>query len=484
MRNRVLLIVPFQYQSEITQRYTNRIPLGVLYLGEFLRKFRGDEVEVLDLSIVPIDFEFDKFISGLRPNIVGISIHSTPIAPFSFELSKIIKEILPSCILIAGGVHPSIMPNHVLNNSQFDIVVQGEGEIIFYNLISAIEAGADLQQVSGIAFKSNEEIINTGTGPVVDMNLLPPMPSDLIDLNKYDLSVPYMPKGKTLNLMTSRGCVFKCAYCAYKSVSPSKVRYKSPQILIEELESIIENHGISNFYFMDDDFSLNQKRMQELSYLIHKHGLRVHWRCQTRADSFIRDPENPKRFSEMGCNHISIGIESGDQELLNRINKKISLDTAQKAIAAAKEYGIKVRAYLMVGLPYQTFASIRKTIDFVMKTKPDEISIETFVPFPGSPIFEGLSKWGVRFVDNDISHHFMRQDWFDLSAPRHAVSPVIETNWMTGSEIIDARQQILNAFSTINKEEASFEDESHTVSGAYLKSLLPHLNTDSSNRHQ
>ncbi|MCG6551463.1 MAG: B12-binding domain-containing radical SAM protein [Candidatus Magnetominusculus sp. LBB02] len=451
---KVLLIQPFPYKISINDRYTERIPLGIQYIGDIIKDRLRQEIRILDLSIKDSNFDLSKYLIDYAPDVVGISIHSTYIAPVSFTIAEIVKIVLPDCIMLAGGAHASADPYHILKNRDFDIVVRGEGEEIVYNLLRLIMTREDINNVQGIIYRRNEELIDNGFGSLPNMDLLPPMPSTLINIDDYQLKVPYMPEGKTLNLITSRGCPYRCSFCSYKSISGTQHRFKTAENLVSELERAKINYGISNFYFLDDNFLLDNNRILAIQNILRNRKLRIYWRCQARADSFVKNSNLAELISGMGCTHISFGIESGDQQVLNIINKNLYLDSAKQAIFLAKQNGILVRLFLMVGLPFQDVHSIQKTIDFLYETQPDEISVSIFVPFQGSPIYADLSKWGISFVNNDLSNHLYREDW--LSCPTsNNVRPIIETKWLTSDEIFDAKIRIEQAFESVKGQRVS-----------------------------
>lgn len=449
---RILLIQPFPFKTSGTTRYSNRIPLGVMYIGEVLSKLPRTEVHILDLSLEKPDFNFSKFLLDFSPEIVGVSIHSTAIASFSYELAKKIKNNAPGCLLLAGGAHASAAPIDVMNNSCFDIVVAGEGEEVVCELVRQFSTNNDITKVVGIYFCKNNQIINTGFGTLPDLNSLPHMPSKLIDINNYNLEVPYLPSGKTINLISSRGCPYKCQFCSYKSVSGTRPRFRSAKMLFAELDRAVNEFRINNFYFVDDNFLCDFDRILELKKMVHAQMLKIQWKCQARAEFLTKKTCIAETIASMGCKHVSFGIETADQNVLNRISKHLRVSEGKAAIRLAKTQEIAVRCFLMVGLPFQTNDSINKTIDFLYETQPDEISVNIFVPFPGSPIYDNPKKWGISFINNDNSSQICRRDWLDNNSSK-TILPVTETQWMNSTEILLAKNRIEEAFSAIKGQQ-------------------------------
>jgi len=440
----VLLIHPFPYDKHIGKRYTNRIPLGLCYIGEVLRQQNSVAVRLLDLSTKEPSFDLAAYLRMVNPDLIGFSVHSTSTAPLAFELARLAKQELPNCVLLAGGAHPSALPIDTLKYSEFDIVVIGEGELTMSKLVQSLQRDTNLQDVEGIAFKRGA-ICVTGQGPKPNLDTLPFMPPTFLNLEDYNLDVPHMRPGKTLNLVTMRGCPYRCAFCSYKAISGNAPRFRSAKHVVAEMERAVRLFNISNFYFVDDDFVLSPRRVREICSLLGERSLDIQWRCQCRPDSFVRDAQMAHIMHEAGCIHVSFGIESGDQELLGKINKRLDLEAAKRAITKARNEGIHARAFLMVGLPFQNWESIEKTVGFLKAHPPNEISVEVFVPHPGSPIYQNLRKWGVHFVEADTSHHLHRLDWLDL-ASGETPFPVISTRWMSAKEIAEAKAFIEHCF--------------------------------------
>lgn len=460
---------------------TDKLPLGVLYLYQSLKIKFGNaiNVEILDICTKDETFNFNEYLQYHKPDLVGLSIHSTSAFPFGVEIANTIRKIIPEIIIIAGGLHPSIEPERTIIDMHADIVVRGEGELILNELVEVINSGKDLSTVKGISYKNEHgKIIYTPPGKLPSMNALPFIPPKNFNIADYELETPYMI-GPTINIMFSRGCPYLCNYCSYKAISGRVSRTKSVERQVEEIEYIINTFGINNFYFFDDNIGFKRERMEMFCHLILNKRLKINWRGQIRADLLNR--EFLSLMKQSGLNHLSFGIESGDQYVLDKMNKGITIEQIKNAASWCNELGIHTRFFLMVGLPYQTFnffryvkalikrrqfsliiksfylwirgqwiSSIDKSIKLLEETIPDELTVEFFMPFPGSTISKNLSNWGIKIIDRDLSHYKYRIDWMGLKEDISV--PVIKTDWMSNKDIYKAKLKLFTAFNNLKKD--------------------------------
>ncbi|MBM3251713.1 MAG: radical SAM protein, partial [Candidatus Omnitrophica bacterium] len=349
---KILLIVAATLGRKLT---TDKIPLGALYLYQSLKQHFADriDVEILDLATKDEKFDFDEFVRINNPDSVWISIHGTAAISASGEICRRIKNILPEVNIVAGGVQTSTEPEYILNELPIDIVARGEGEIIAINLVEAINSGRDLASIKGISYKAgNGKILHNPDERVLDMDELPLIPPADFNIDDYDLNTPFMD-GKTINIMFTRGCPYNCSYCSYKAISGQRSRSKSAQRQLEEIEYIMDTLGIHNFYFFDDSLGLHREIMVEFCRLVIERGLDIHWRGQTRVN--LVDRELLELMKRAGLNQLSFGVESGDQEVLDLLRKRTTLQQIKGATERCRELGIHTRFFLMAGLPFQTY---------------------------------------------------------------------------------------------------------------------------------
>jgi len=434
-----------------------RPPFSLYGLYMVLKKEFGDRVEikVLDLAIQDADFKIKDYLIQEGPDLVGVSTSCSFYAGFAEEMSRVAKEALPETVLVNGGIHASVVPFEVVQESPLDFLVQGDGEIVFPEALRVIMDGdGDISKVGGIWYiDSNGQPASTGNPVFPSLDDLPLGVPDILDevIGKYDLSSPYFGGEKAWQLFCSRGCPVGCKFCAVEAISGQKIRAMSPERVVAEIKHIVRRYNIHNFNFTDDFFTFNIERARKISELIlqDQELSNVKWKITTRAD---RLPEDlVEIMARAGLIHISFGIESPDPTVLKAIQKSASVGSYKKATALAHKYGIRVRHLLMAGLPEQDEQSIDKTIDFLEEARPDEIFVAIYTPFPGSEYSKNPELYG--FLPTHISYEDMIMR--EVVQEGDIVKPVVAvpTRWMTAEEILRARDKIVTAFEEIQKKD-------------------------------
>jgi len=458
---KAVVIVTFPYNEiPYAERYRNRIPLGAGYICASLREELGAEnVEFLDLAIAEDGFDLKEYLLERNFDLVCFSIHSDAVLNTTYRLANEAKEALPKALVAVGGIPPSRNPKKTIEDSGgvLDISVKGEGEEIICNVVRAANKSRSLSEVNGIAaINSSGQYLLTDTASQPDIDSLPHPPWDFIDLSKYELHVTYMD-GDCVNIISSRGCPFGCAYCSYKFVSGRAIRLRSAESVFQEMEEHYLQNGIRNFYFVDDFFTINAERVERICEMIIEKGYPFAWRVQTRADS-ISKPGLLELMKKAGVNHISIGVESGDPAVLRAVHKDLDLDVAVGAVGLAQSLGIKIRVFFMVGLPYQDWESIEKSADFIRRSRPDEISVKIYAPFGGSPISSRLSAWGLSLLpgaDRSLEQLMIHDNFHRPESPEsheRQIRPVISTRWLTADEIYKAKWYLYEVQERVERE--------------------------------
>ena len=374
-------------------------PLGLMYIAAVLKK-SGMPVKITDLCFV--DKKDWKEAIGYA-DIYGITVFSSSLY-LAKEIAQIAKENNPKCITVVGGPHPTSLPYDTLEF--FDCVVKGEGEFTFS--------------------LPKESIM---TMPLIeDLDILPLPARDLVDLHRYTRKVF---GEKATSITTSRGCPYKCAFCC-KDVFGHKVRYFSIERVVEEIKSIIKDYGIRNFIFYDDTFALNRNRVYALCEELRK--LNIIFRCNGDAR---RNTERDFRILyDAGCREIAFGIESGSQEILDRINKGVSVQQNRLAIQNAKKTGLCVKAFLMIGNPGESVKTIEETKRFMKEANPDQYTLFNFVPLPGCDIWKNPDKYGVRIVNKNFKNYYN-------IAGQNEGGCVVESDTLTRDSMAKLRQDLL-----------------------------------------
>ncbi len=373
----VLINPPHPY---LTDQKRNQ-PLGILYLAAMLEKENYD-VELVDLCYV----EEEDWIKKIpEADVYGISATTLDYLR-SVRIAKKIKENY-KCITVLGGAHATAAPKTV--DPVFDKVVVGEGELAFLDLLR------DCKDNVTKRFYQKEYVKNIDEIPFPARHLLP-----LDSIISYSL----VEKGKpATSLITSRGCSHNCSFCASRTMWGNKVRFRNADNVIMELKQIIQDYGVRHFRFHDDTMTLNKARLLELCKKMEP--LEIHWRAHTRVDR--SDMETLSAMKRAGCDEIGYGIESASQEVLDINKKRIRIEQARKAVKNAKEAGLKVRLFFIVGLPGEAKNTGKMNIDFIEDVQPDGVDVSTFVPFPGCDIYEKPQDYGMELLTHDYERFVM-----------------------------------------------------------------------------
>jgi radical SAM superfamily enzyme YgiQ (UPF0313 family) len=377
-KNKILLINP---PSEFK---TPVLPLGTASIAAYLKENNID-VSVIDAWAEELNFkELENRISQSKANIVGIYMVSPRYNEAKVTI-EMCRKTLPNSLIVAGGPHPSAVPVETLKEiPQLDICAIGEGEITMYDLAQNMS----LAKINGIAYRdkiTNEIITTVPREFIKNLDDLPFPARELFPLNKYKTHPPYGRKNPYFTMITSRGCPFQCAYCS-KDVFGQNYRTRSPKSVCDEIEELVSKYNAREIHFYDDDFTIDMDRARNICDEILKRNIKIIWSCTTRVD--LVDEELLKKMKKAGCWLISYGVESGNQQILNSINKGFTIDQVISAFEMTRKIGISTLAFLMIGLPGETKQTIQETVDLAKKLKPDFVSWGILVVYPGSHLFK------------------------------------------------------------------------------------------------
>ncbi|MEM3393778.1 MAG: radical SAM protein, partial [Candidatus Methanomethylicia archaeon] len=325
--------------------------------------------------------EIIRDIKSFSFDIVGISV-KTATFKAGLNIAKICKEINPNSIIIFGGPHIACLPEDSIKYDYIDYGVIGEGEITMSELLKSLEKGEEPNNVKGIIYKKNGKIIKTSPRePIKHLDELPiPDHENIINGKKY-------PPETHGEIITGRGCPYLCIFCASNKIWGRNVRFRSPEKVVDEIEYIKNKFGTNYFYIEDDTFTLKKSFAIEICNEIVKRKLDIKFSCETRAN--LLDKELVKKLKMAGCDDISIGVESGSDETLEKIKKGINKNEIKNAFSIIKDVGgIKTSAFVMVGFPWEKRENMINTIEFAKSLKPDRLIFSIVTPYPGTELFD------------------------------------------------------------------------------------------------
>jgi len=373
----LLISLPGHLISEVPS-----FPLGIGYLVAMLKK----EYETKAMHYQRMEHAFKQLpqiLSEFNPHVVGLTC-TTFNRGMVHQTIKLIKSAYPNIKIVLGGVHPSYMYEQALNTYGADVVVIGEGERTMLELCRALENGTSLDDVNGIAFKRGNDIILTPRREAIH-NL------DELPLPDFSYAEHLMEKSGIGYLIASRGCPVNCIFCSTGSYWGQKVRKFSVNRVVDEMELLVSKYKVKKIFFHDDTFNLGVSRVKNICNEIISRKINVEWGAQCRVVPVSQ--EMIDIMVEAGCRCLGWGIESGSKEMLERINKKITLEQIRNAYELCRKHHhiMSVGALTMVGNPGESEKTIEDTVNF-LNTIPltDRPSTAILCLLPGTPLYENF----------------------------------------------------------------------------------------------
>jgi anaerobic magnesium-protoporphyrin IX monomethyl ester cyclase len=336
----------------------------------------------------PIWLEIKEILEKEKPDILGIT-SMTPQAESARILAQIMKDIDPQTAIIQGGIHASLMPEEILAKSPVDIVALTEFDLHITQLADHLRKRLPLEKIPNIAYRNGENEIIT-TERVLPIQNIDETRHPVREIHTVGENKPTIPA--LMPMITSRGCPYNCTFCARLSLLGHKVRYRSAENVVEEIEMLYKNYRTRNIIFEDDTFTLNKPRLLKIFELLKEKKLDISWECQTKVN--VVNKELVKLLKDNGCKRISIGAESGNQEILDSINKKQTVEQIREASKIIREAGINLSPFFMVGYPNETNKTIEDTFNLIKDIDCYTAHVYPLIPMPGSKLYEDVKAKG------------------------------------------------------------------------------------------
>jgi radical SAM superfamily enzyme YgiQ (UPF0313 family) len=391
--------------------------LGLAYLAAVSER-RGDEVVIFDADVErqPVT----EFVQDFKPDIVGITAN-TPQVKQAWRTAKAIKEV-HDCPIVLGGPHVSVLPEESCEKPYVDVVVRGEGEDGWIDICNRLEtflkdqpaysteafmdpANAIFADCLGITYKTSDGQIhnNPDRSPIADLDSLPWPAYHLFKMDRYTNLQPatdHVDGARSFSIMTSRGCPYRCTFCS-QSIMPIKWRSRSPENVLAEWRHLVEDMGAQEIGVLDDSANIRVKRLEEMAHLLIENKLNhVPWIFVNGIRANLASKELLSLLKSAGLKRVAFGVETGDEEILLSIDKKVDHNTIRQAFKNAKEINLETIAFMIIGLPGETRETMQRTIDFAVELDPLIANFSMMTPYPGTKVYEIVKRQG-RFLIND-----------------------------------------------------------------------------------
>jgi anaerobic magnesium-protoporphyrin IX monomethyl ester cyclase len=370
--------------------------LGLMYLASSLRRRFQSKVTLHIWTLVSRHNRFNdeketllKQLKEFTPDMVGVRCLS--IGKDSLHIAvEVVKNWNGRCFVVVGGPYATDAPRDVLWNDSVDCVVIGEGEITVQELVERLLKEQPIAGIPGIAYRRGGEITQTESrNPIFELDSLPFPDYSLIDFDAFTnryltfSSKIYKPHA---NILTTRGCPFRCMYC--HNIHGKKFRTRSPENVLSEIRSLYEEYGFRDFQIIDDIFNLDVKRAKLICDLILKSGMRITLSFPNGVRGDMMDEELIEKMAAAGTKFISYAIETASPRLQRMIRKNLRLEKVFRAIDYTAKVGIITRGFFMLGFPTETEQEALQTIEFARASTLCGATFFTVVYFPGTELYK------------------------------------------------------------------------------------------------
>jgi len=445
----VLLINPPVFDlAEKIKIMNNKIypPLGLAYIAAVLEQ-KGFNVKIIDAFAEQLnEKKLRKRIEKSNASLVGVSNQFTSYCENAEKVAKIAKEELDAFV-VQGGIHATIATKEVLKDKNTDLVICGEGEKTFNEIAKKLCKGKSIKGIAGTAEKKGKKIVfNKPRQFIQNLDELPFPARHLLPMQIYfeKEDLRWNMRFPKATIVTSRGCPGRCVYCSVHTMWGRTWRAHSAKRVVDEIESLVEEYGVREIDFMDDNIALNPLRMKEICNEIIERKIDIKWKTPNGIGHWTLNKELINLMKKSGCHRLAFGIESANSEIRKFIHKEHSLKQAEQIIRDANNAGIWTEATFILGFPYETKSQMQETIEWALKSDLDFALFYLLGVYPGTEIEEILKKEGLekKCIEKSIAY-----DTKKMSAGE------LESVWKNANEKMRARiiKRFLNPTNIIKK---------------------------------
>ena len=413
-------------------------PLGLAFIAAMVRS-RGFDVRLIDSTTLGYGLaELQRLVVDWRPQLVGVSAN-TPVYPTSLQVAEMVKRAMPSAAVVLGGCHATLFPQRAMENAVVDAVVVGEGEHAMAEIAAALaereerrgkgEGGREnkgpvsvFSGIAGVVHRVEGKIVCEASRPFLDdLDQLPPPAFDLLPIHKYRISLGMARGSPAVSMVASRGCPMNCKFCTSPGIWKRRWRHHSPGYIGDVLETLTRRHGVRHVQFRDDTFTIDPGWVGGICDEIGRRRLRLTWDCYSTV-GLVRE-DMVRRMKAAGCTCLSIGIESGNDAMLQKYKGTSKAEVREK-MALLRRIGLQTRLFFMLAPPAERREHLEETLDFALELDPDFAMFTPTVPLPGARLYDELLRDGCGVPDYD--HHLQNFQDILYAPPPFSIAELTE----------------------------------------------------------
>lgn len=389
---RIVLVHPPFIRRPEAPTTSDRVVIHGLGLISSYAKQQGCDISLIDNRMLNDWDLFQARLDEAKPDIVGIGTASADWSMAEQCIARI-RNSAPRSRIVVGGPHPSLATSQVAANANIDHIVIGDGELTFVELVQALSCG-----------QTPRRIIH---GRKPDLDMLPFVDRDIFQGNEHRMPPLWYGEGPWVSMITSRGCMFNCSFCApaSKIMFGKTVRRRSPANVIKELELLRDKYAFNHVRFYDDNIIESRSWAQEFCRLYRETGFSATFGLAGRADLICQREDLIALLAATGMNELNIGFESGSQKILDLLNKRTTVQNNIEAARILKKHGVKVIVSVMFGIPEESHQDIDKTVELIDLTQPDWVDPSFLTPYPGTTIHEYCKEKGLDLVRESSAYN-------------------------------------------------------------------------------
>ncbi len=461
---KILLINPPQVFYAGSEPPAGNLPIGLMYLAAVLDK-AGYSVEILDAFMadcpsqqngdaISVGMPYEKIsqeIQKRKPDIVGIAGPFTCQIENALKVAEIAKQANPKILTVVGGPHVTTVPQGFLEEAKnVDIAVVGEGEYALLEIVQYFEGKRQLSEILGIAYRQNGKVVvNPKRSFLEDLDQLPYPAYHLVDMEYYlsNKKIGYRSfQDRAISMVTSRGCPFNCCFCAVHLHMGQGFRAHSASYVLSHIQHVVDKYKVKNIFFEDDNLTLDLKRFEAICDGIIERKIKIGWETPNGVRADCLNLELLKKMKRSGCVSVFVGVESGDQQILDKvICKSLDLTRVVEFAKNSRSIGLKTGAFYIIGFPGETKENMQRTVDFALGLKRDyDVGMHLFMATPS---------YGTRLYDECKAKGYLQEDlsWNSFAQARQPKGmPLITTNEFTPQEVKEIAAKALAEYKKLS----------------------------------